>query len=160
MTVSDGRDYPRDLPRHSVSAAGAVIRSDGRMLAIQRADNREWTLPGGVVELDEDPRDTVRREVLEETGVTVEPGQLTGVYKNMRLGVVSLAFRCRVTGGQAHTGSEAKQVAWLTVDEAKREMVEARAVRVTDALSGSPAMRTHDGTHLLDAGPVRRLEER
>lgn len=64
---------------------------------------------------------------------------------------VSLAFRCRIIGGQAHTGSEAKQIAWLTVDEAKREMVEARAVRVTDALSGNcPAVRTHDGTHLLD----------
>src|SRR5579862_6651314 len=34
--------------------------------------------------LDEDPRDTVRREVLEETCVTVKTGQLTGVYKNMR----------------------------------------------------------------------------
>jgi 8-oxo-dGTP diphosphatase len=69
------------------------------MLAIKRADNGEWVLPGRIVELDEDPRDTARREVLEETGVIVEPGQLTGVYKNMRLGVVSLvsaAAPCRV----------------------------------------------------------------
>ena len=71
------------------------------MLAIKRADNGEWVLPGGIVELDEDPRDTVRREVLEETGVTVEPGQLTGVYKNMRLGVVSLVFRCHPLSGTA-----------------------------------------------------------
>jgi 8-oxo-dGTP pyrophosphatase MutT (NUDIX family) len=28
------------------------------MLAIKRADNGEWVLPGGIVELDEDPRDT------------------------------------------------------------------------------------------------------
>ncbi len=85
----------RDLPRHSVSAGAAVIREDGRVLAIRRADNGEWAPPGGIAELDEDPRDTVRREVLEETGVTIEPYQLTGVYKNMRLGVVSLVFRCR-----------------------------------------------------------------
>jgi hypothetical protein len=55
--------------------------------------------PAGIVELDEDPRDTVRREVLEETGVTVEPLRLTGVYKNMRLGVVSMVFRCRPLSG-------------------------------------------------------------
>jgi ADP-ribose pyrophosphatase YjhB (NUDIX family) len=58
---------------------GAVIREDGRMLAIRRPDNGEWVLPGGIVELDKDPRDAVRREVLEESGVTVEPDQLTGV---------------------------------------------------------------------------------
>jgi 8-oxo-dGTP diphosphatase len=102
VTSSNGRNYPDDLPRHSVSAGAAVVREDGRMLAIKRADNGEWVLPGGIVELDEDSRDTVRREVLEErrevleeTGLTVEPGQLTGVYKNMRLGVVSLVSRCR-----------------------------------------------------------------
>ena len=64
MTNSDGRNYPNDLPRHSVSAGAAVIRDDGRMLAIKRADNGEWVLPGGIVELDEDPRDTVREKSL------------------------------------------------------------------------------------------------
>ena len=140
-----------ELPRHSVSVTGIVFRDDGRVLAIQRRDDDRWVPPGGVLELDEAPAAGVAREVLEETGIQVHAEQLTGVYKNMRLGVVSLAFRCRIIGGQPHTGSEAKQIAWLTVDEAKREMVEARAVRVTDALSGNcPAVRTHDGTHLLD----------
>ena len=41
------------------------------------------------------------------------------------------------------------QVAWLTVDEAEHDMVEARAVRVTDALSDKgPFVRAHDGTWL------------
>ena len=106
-TLKNGNEGQGDLPRHSVSAGAAVIREDGRVLAIRRADNGEWAPPGGVVELDEDPRDTVRREVLEETGVTVEPGQLTGVYKNMRLGVVSLFFRCRPLSGTAHPTEEA-----------------------------------------------------
>jgi 8-oxo-dGTP diphosphatase len=57
--------------------------------------------PGGVLELDEAPVDGVVREVLEETGVQVRAERLTGVYKNMRLGVVSLAFKCSVIGGQA-----------------------------------------------------------
>ena len=140
-----------ELPRHSVSVTGIVFRDDGRVLAIQRCDDGRWVPPGGVLELPETPSEGVAREVLEETGIKVQAEQLTGVYKNMRLGVVSLAFRCRIIGGQAHTGSEAKQIAWLTVDEAKRDMVEARAVRVNDALSGNcPAVRTHDGTRLLD----------
>ena len=150
MVSYDGRDYPDDLPRHSVSAGAAVIREDGRLLAIRRADNGEWVLPGGVVELDEDPRDTVRREVLEETGVNVEPGQLTGVYKNMRRGVVSLVFRCCPLSGTAHPTEEASQVAWLDRAQIIERMTGAFAVRLTDALDGTqPHVRIHDGRDLL-----------
>jgi hypothetical protein len=36
----------------------------------------------------------------------------------MRLGFVSLAFRCSIIDGQAqeHTTDEAKKIAWLTVE--------------------------------------------
>jgi 8-oxo-dGTP pyrophosphatase MutT (NUDIX family) len=96
--VNDGRSYPDDLPRHSVSVGAAVIRDDGRVLAIKRADNGAWVQPGGVVELDEDPRDAVR-QVLEETGVHIEPMALTGVYKNMKRG-----SRAIWRGNQANDG--------------------------------------------------------
>jgi 8-oxo-dGTP diphosphatase len=52
-----------------------------------------------VLELDESPVAGVAREVLEETGVKVKAEELTGVYKNMRLSVVTLAFRCSVVDG-------------------------------------------------------------
>jgi len=150
VTTGGGRRYPDNLPRHSVSAGAAVIRGDGRMLAIKRADNGEWVLPGGIVELDEDPRDTVRREVLEETRVIVEPGRLTGVYKNMRLGVVSLVFRCRPVSGAAQPTAEATEVAWLDSAQITGRMTEAFAIRLTDALeAGEPRIRIHDGQQLL-----------
>lgn len=77
--------------------------------------------------------------------------RLTGVYKNMNRGVVTLAFRCSLMGGQEHATSEALQVAWLTMDQVERDMVQARAIRVTDALADTtaPAVRAHDGTSLL-----------
>jgi ADP-ribose pyrophosphatase YjhB (NUDIX family) len=147
-----------DLPRHSVSVTGVVVRDDGRVLAIQRDDDR-WVPPGGVLELDETPTDGVTREVLEETGIKVRADQLTGVYKNMKLGVVTLAFRCSVIGGQSHSTDEAKRGARLTVDEATRAMPEARAIRVTDALrSGGPFVRVHDG--VLVTPPLRLVSVR
>ena len=140
-----------DLPRHSVSVTGIVLRGDGRVLAIKRHDDGRWVPPGGVLELDETPRDCVAREVYEETGLKVQPLRLSGVYKNMRLGVVSLAFVCEVTGGEEHTSTEANRVAWLSRDEAIAAMPEARAIRVTDALSdSSPYVRVHNGDIILE----------
>lgn len=148
--MNDGRDYPDDLPRHSVSAGAAVVREDGRILAIKRRDNGAWVQPGGIVELNEDPRTTVVREVLEETGVKVEVGELTGIYKNMQRGVVSLVFRCAVIGGEAQTTAEAAEVAWLTATEVRERMAEAFAIRLLDGLAQArPQVRIHDGESLL-----------
>jgi ADP-ribose pyrophosphatase YjhB (NUDIX family) len=103
-----------------------------------------------VLELTETPSDGVAREVFEETGIRVQAERLTGVYKNLTRGVVTLAFRCKVIGGESRPTDEARRVTWLTVAEAERDMVEARAIRVMDALQeDGPFVRIHDGTKLL-----------
>jgi 8-oxo-dGTP diphosphatase len=53
----------------------------------------------------------------------------------------------RCVSGHATGANEARQLAWLTVDEAARDMMQSRAVRITDALSGNgPFVRVHNGT--------------
>ena len=140
-----------DTPKHSVSVAGIVIRDDGRILAIQRRDNHHWEPPGGVLELDETFEAGVRREVHEETGVDVEVERLSCVYKNLPRGIVALVVRCHPRTAAATHTAEATRIAWLTVDEITAHMDPAYAVRVTDALSDSPATRAHDGTNLVTA---------
>jgi len=81
-----------DTPRHSVSVAGIVVNDAGQILVIQRRDNGHWEPPGGVLELDEQFEEGVRREVREETGVNITVERLTGVYKNLTAGVVALVF--------------------------------------------------------------------
>jgi len=139
-------------PRHSVSVAAAIINQDGQLLAVRRRDNGHWEPPGGVLELDETIQAGLVREVLEETGLRVEPEALTGVYKNMRRGIVALVFRCRIIDGAPHATNEVQQVAWLPPDEVRERMHEAYATRLLDALdSGRPAVRAHDGLSLLPA---------
>ncbi|WP_189947994.1 NUDIX hydrolase [Streptomyces alanosinicus] len=141
------------MPLHSVSVAGVVVREDGHVLAIRRADNGAWEPPGGVLELDERPEEGAIREVLEETGIHVEVERLTGVYKNMKMGVVALVFRCRAIDGAERTSSESTAVEWLTPDEADKWMSEVFAVRVRDALDPAltPHVRSHDGRRVLDS---------
>lgn len=58
-------------------AAGAVIRDGrGRVLLVKPAYKDGWELPGGSTEADESPRESCRRELLEELGIDLEPGRL------------------------------------------------------------------------------------
>jgi 8-oxo-dGTP pyrophosphatase MutT (NUDIX family) len=137
--------------RHSVSVAAVITDDQGRALLIQRRDNHRWEAPGGVLELAESIHDGLRREVREETGLDVEPAALTGVYKNMNLGVVNLVFRCTVLGGRLTENDEVVAFRWASEADTRELAVEAHAARVLDALRGGepPAVRQHDGTRLL-----------
>ncbi|NEC30268.1 NUDIX domain-containing protein [Streptomyces sp. SID8111] len=152
LYMSNSVQESQSTPLHSVSVAGAVVREDGRLLAIRRADNGTWELPGGVLELSESPEDGVAREVWEETGIRVEVSELTGVYKNMARGIVALVFRCKPSGGIEQTSAESTAVDWLTPEEVADRMGEVYAVRLLDALDGNgPHVRSHDGKRLIQA---------
>jgi ADP-ribose pyrophosphatase YjhB (NUDIX family) len=142
-----------ELPRHSVSVGAVVTDEEGRVLVVQRRDNGKWQIPGGVLELDESIHRGMFREVLEETGVLVEPDRLTGVYKNIKLGVVSLVFRARMIGGEPRPTEESAAVDWWSPATVAQHMDATFAVRVLDAVDGGDtAVRLHDGVHLLADG--------
>ncbi|MGW3400409.1 NUDIX hydrolase [Streptomyces zhihengii] len=152
LYMSNSARETSSTPLHSVSVAGAVVREDGRLLAIRRADNGTWELPGGVLELTEAPEEGVVREVWEETGVRVEVDELTGVYKNITRGIVALVFRCKPSGGAERTSDESTAVEWLTPEQVSERMTEVYAVRLLDAVDGAgPHVRSHDGRQLNTA---------
>lgn len=129
-----------------------AVDDDGRALIIQRRDNGRWEPPGGVLELDETIEAGAQREALEETGVKVELVGLTGIYKNMTLGVVALVFRARAVSGEPQTGPETQATMWASRDDVIALVPEVYAVRVLDALDsspGTPRIRYHDGIQLL-----------
>jgi 8-oxo-dGTP diphosphatase len=127
-----------------------VVDDQNRALLIRRRDNQHWEPPGGVLEVDEAIEDGLRREVREETGLTVEPVALTGVYKNMSRGIVALVFRCRALTTDLSANSEVSDFRWATPAEVRSMAAEAFAIRILDALTHDdhPAVRQHDGVHL------------
>ena len=73
----------QSAPSPQVVVGGIVIH-DECLLMIKRAQDPSkglWTIPGGRVEPGEYLADAVRREVKEETGITVDVGELLGVLE-------------------------------------------------------------------------------
>ena len=69
--------------RQRVAAYALLTRDDEVLLTQMSARTRikgRWTLPGGGIDHGEDPRDALRREVYEETGLHVEPGRVVDVH--------------------------------------------------------------------------------
>jgi 8-oxo-dGTP pyrophosphatase MutT (NUDIX family) len=71
-------------PRRQRVAAYALLTRDDEVLLTRmsprtRIEGR-WTLPGGGIDHGEEPRDALRREVYEETGLHVEPGRVVDVH--------------------------------------------------------------------------------
>ncbi len=65
-------------PKQPVGAVGVIFNSSGHVLLVEHVfrPNYNWGLPGGWVEIGENPAETVRRELAEELGLAVEVQQL------------------------------------------------------------------------------------
>lgn len=72
------------LFHHPVTGTSIIpVLPDGRIVLVQRRDNGKWGLPGGMVDWGEDIPTTIRRELVEETGLEVTKiRRLVGVYSS------------------------------------------------------------------------------
>lgn len=148
--MSRTADTTRPAGIFSVSAA-TVTLDEGRVLLIRRADNGQWQIPGGVVELGEQPPAAAARETLEETGIEVSVGDCTGVYTNVARGICAFVFRAAPVSGTVSTSAETTEVGWFTAAEAMGMVSEVFRPRIADALhaAGTVTFRGHDGQSML-----------
>jgi 8-oxo-dGTP diphosphatase len=65
--------------RKRVSVDVLIRDQHGRMLLVDPVYKPGWDLPGGIAEANEPPRETARRELREELGLDIRPGQLLSI---------------------------------------------------------------------------------
>ena len=119
----------REYPEIPLIGVGAIIVQENRVVLVKRGHPPllgQWSIPGGVLEVGELLKDAAIREAREETGLTVEPGELLGVFDRIvREGdkilyhYVLIDFLCRRTAGELHAGSDADEVLWFREEELK-----------------------------------------
>ena len=118
----------RDYPEHPIIGVGAVIVREGFALLVRRATEPlkdEWSVPGGVLELGEKLRVGAAREAFEETGLTVEVGDVLDVFDSIfpdadgrtQYHFVLIDFLCRPVSGEATAGSDVSEVRWVKAEE-------------------------------------------
>lgn len=111
---------------HSDPTVCAIVTDgEGRVLLCRRAVEPRagaWDLPGGFLEEGEQPVDGLRRELLEETGLEIEPLELLGVWLD-RYGegeaapwTLNLYWTARVVGGEPQAADDVAELGWFPLD--------------------------------------------
>lgn len=108
-------------PNRQAVAVAVVVQHDRVLLVHRRADDGAppWVLPGGKIEMGEQPGEAAAREVLEETGLTVRSAWMLGERIHPDTGTHLTYVACDVLAGTAHVADpgELDAVAWVAAQE-------------------------------------------
>jgi 8-oxo-dGTP diphosphatase len=103
-----------------------VVDRDGRLLLARRAfepDAGLWDTPGGFLEEGEDPLTALRRELREETGLEVEPGEFLGAHMDTygegpeAGSVLNLAWEASVLSGEMRAADDVSELRWFPPED-------------------------------------------
>jgi ADP-ribose pyrophosphatase YjhB (NUDIX family) len=102
-----------------------IVDGERGVLLARRAyepDAGLWDTPGGFLEEGEDPAGGLRRELLEETGLTIEIGDFVGMFTD-RYGdgpgataVLILMWEATITDGEPRAADDVSELRWFARD--------------------------------------------
>src|SRR5580658_9174541 len=122
----------RRYPEHPLVGIGALIFTRagrrGPILLVERGGEPlkgYWSLPGGLVETGELLEDAVRREILEETGLRIEPVRRFDIFERIMRDPEGKAeyhyllvdYVCKVVGGELRAGDDVSRAEWVRRSE-------------------------------------------
>jgi ADP-ribose pyrophosphatase YjhB (NUDIX family)/rhodanese-related sulfurtransferase len=137
------------LPVHAYSgpiplgSSSVIVDASGRVLLVHHAyGERNWEVPGGVLEGHESAETAAMREAREETGVILEVERLSGVYWEPGWGAAGghhFVFRARLADASpapmVTDRAEISELGWFARDALPRPISDFTIQRIDDALA-------------------------
>ncbi|WP_394174943.1 NUDIX hydrolase [Guptibacillus hwajinpoensis] len=125
--------------------AGAMVFDDRNRLLLQlRTDSESWGLPGGFMDLNESVQEAARREVFEETGLTLKDMELFGIYSGPdkhkqyangdQVSPVQILFRCHKYEGVLKKDNESHDIAFFHLNELPENLFQEHRIMINDLL--------------------------
>ena len=138
----------REYPAHPMVGVGAIIFDQSRRRVLMVKRGREpaqgrWSFPGGLVEVGESLGEALRREIREETGLTVEVGPLVEVVdrviyddaERVRYHYILVDYLCTALPDEPHGASDVDEARWFEVEHLEAlEMTEGAVEVIAKAL--------------------------
>ena len=98
------------------SVAGIIRNDKGEILFGRKHNEENWGLIAGAIEIGETPAQAMVRECYEETGLTIEPKRIIGVYggedkrfiyqNGHEVEYLTIVFECCIKSGELQTDNE------------------------------------------------------
>jgi ADP-ribose pyrophosphatase YjhB (NUDIX family) len=121
------KKYQKTIPKKRMSAGVLFFNKEGMILILKPSYKDNWTLPGGVCNKNESPRQTGEREVKEEINIEVKLKRLVAVNYNRAKGDVDENMLWWFYGGIL----DERQIKQVKVDG--EEILEYRFVKPEEA---------------------------
>ena len=123
-----------NLPTNAVK--GIITNEKGEILLLQRNPNKYggdvWDLPGGLMDQEENEKDTLIREVKEELNVDIKILGKKNKWKFIRLGdkktVEVQNYICEIIGGNIELSSEHKDYKWVSLKDMQKYEVKDKSL--------------------------------
>jgi 8-oxo-dGTP diphosphatase len=118
----------RIYPSHPVIGVGTVVWHGARVLLVRRAKpprEGQWSLPGGAQQLGETVAEAASREVREEAGIDVQPGETIATIDlierdedgRVRYHYTLIDFTAEAESADLTPGDDAADARWFELEE-------------------------------------------
>ncbi|MGD8293149.1 MAG: NUDIX hydrolase [Desulfobacterales bacterium] len=118
----------KQYPDHPRVAVGAIVFKDNKVLLVRRGKppaKNSWAIPGGSIKIGETLQRAAEREILEETGITIQALDPIFTFDYIerdesgcaRFHYVIIDLTAEYVGGEPRAGDDAAEVRWLSSKE-------------------------------------------
>jgi ADP-ribose pyrophosphatase YjhB (NUDIX family) len=111
-----------DYPTAKVDIRGIVLGADNKILMVKECMDRKWSIPGGWADIGNSRKETIIKEMKEETGLDVMPQKLLAVFDKRKhahppdpLYSYKMVFYCQANAGVIRKGFDVLDVEYFDI---------------------------------------------